>query len=205
MTEEDARAWLADRFPAERIAMLENYVGLLRAENSRQNLISKSSEARIWARHIVDSAQLLGFAREAKSWLDVGSGAGLPGIVLACLTEASVDLIEPRARRVTFLRDCIARLGLANATVYPVMVGRLESASYEAVTARAYTSLEQIFETMSRLTGPTTIWVLPKGRSAESELAVARATWQGVFHVEQSATDDQARIVIACKVRRTKQ
>lgn len=202
MSEEEARAWLAARFPAEGIARLEHYVALLLEENGRQNLISKSSEGQIWGRHIADSAQLLELAPEARSWLDVGSGPGLPGIVFACLTHASVALVEPRARRVGFLHACIAALGLERATVHPVMIDRLPPGCYDAVTARAYAPLPEIFASTIRLTGPSTIWVLPKGRSAETELAAARAAWQGVFHVEQSATNPEARIVVAHRVRK---
>jgi len=204
VTEEEARAWLAARFAPERIAKLDRYVTLLLSENLKQNLISKSSEAHIWSRHIADSAQLLDFAPGAASWLDVGSGAGLPGIVLACLSDVPVTLVEPRARRATFLRACIDQLGLARTALHPVMINRLPIDQYQAVTARAYAPLERIFETVAHLTGAETVWVLPKGQSAESELAIARRTWQGVFHVEQSATDDQALIVVARKVRRTK-
>lgn len=201
MTEEEARAWLAERYPADGVARLERYVSLLLDENNRQNLISSSSEPHVWSRHIVDSAQLLGFASDAATWLDVGSGPGLPGIVIACLSDVPIALVEPRARRVAFLRACVAALGLDHATVHPVMIDRMPEGRYDAVTARAYAPLSEIFASTIRLTGPSTIWVLPKGRSAETELAVARATWQGVFHVERSATDDQARIVIARGVR----
>lgn len=204
MTEEEAHAWLAARFSPERRNMVARYVEMLRAENRAQNLISKASEATIWSRHIVDSAQLLEFAPGASNWLDVGSGPGLPGVVLACLSDASIALVEPRARRVAFLREVVEQLGLANATVHPCVVERMADGCYDAVTARAYASLPEIFASTVRLTDSSTIWVLPKGRSAETELEAARDTWQGVFHVEQSATDAEARIVVARQVRRVK-
>lgn len=204
MTEEEARAWLAARYPEQRIALLERYVALLMDENRHQNLISKASQAEIWGRHIVDSAQLLGFAPEADRWLDVGSGPGLPGIVIACLTSAPICLVEPRARRVAFLRRCIDALGLESTEVQATHVERMDSGVYGAITARAYAALPDIFESTIRFTGPSTIWILPKGRRAETELEAARATWQGVFHVERSATDEDARIVIARQVQRMK-
>lgn len=204
MTEDEARAWLAARFPADRVAIVDRYVALLLEENRAQNLISKASEASIWSRHIVDSAQLLAFAPEAHSWLDVGSGPGLPGLVLACLSKTPIALVEPRIRRVEFLRRAAAQLGLANVTVYPCVVERMPDGCYDVVTARAFASLPEIFASTIRLTGSSTIWVLPKGRSAETELEAARDTWQGVFHVEQSATDAEARIVVARQIRRVK-
>ena len=204
MTEAEARAWLDARFSADRLARVERYAVMLLAENRAQNLISKASEAVLWSRHIVDSAQLLSHAPGAGNWLDVGSGPGLPGIVLACLTDARISLVEPRARRVEFLNAVVRELGLANATVHPCVVERMPDGCYDAVTARAYAPLPEIFASTIRLTDSSTTWVLPKGRSAERELEAARDTWQGVFHVEQSATDADARIVVARQVRRVK-
>lgn len=204
MTEAEARAWLAERYPADRIARIERYVAMLLAENTQQNLISRNSVPSVWSRHIVDSAQLLRFAPDARSWLDVGSGPGLPGIVLACLADAEVALVEPRARRVGFLRHVVETLGLTNATVHSCLVERLDAGCYDAVTARAYAPLPEVFASTVRLTGSSTVWILPKGRTAESELEAARNTWQGVFHVEQSATDAEARIVVARQIRRVK-
>lgn len=202
MTEEEARDWLAARFAPERVAKLADYVALLVDENGRQNLVSKASEAAIWSRHIVDSAQLLSFASEARNWLDVGSGPGLPGLVLAILSDADICLVEPRARRVAFLREVIARLQLANVTVQPTLVEKLAPRPFDAITARAYAPLPEIFQSTMAFTGSSTVWVLPKGRSAETELDAARETWQGVFHVEPSVTSDEARIVVARQLGR---
>jgi 16S rRNA (guanine527-N7)-methyltransferase len=202
VTEEEARGWLAERFPADRIALLEQYVAQLLAENQRQNLISRSSEATVWGRHIVDSAQLLSLAPEAGSWMDIGSGPGLPGIVLAILSPAEVLLVEPRARRVAFLRDVVERLSLTNTALHQAMIDKVPDVRVDAITARAWAPLDAIFSSTIRFTGPSTAWVLPKGRSAETELAAARRAWQGVFHVEPSVTDDSARIVVARGVRK---
>jgi 16S rRNA (guanine527-N7)-methyltransferase len=202
VTEDEARAWLAARFPGPGLDRLERYVEMLLAENSRQNLISRQSESEIWARHIVDSAQLIEPALDAASWLDVGSGPGLPGLVIASLVNAPVTLVEPRSRRVGFLRSATDALGLANVVVHPCMIAQLPAATYGAVTARAYAPLADLLPSIAPFTDSSTIWVLPKGRSAETELAAARETWQGVFHVKQSATSVDARIIVARKVRR---
>lgn len=202
MTEDEARAWLVARFPAAGVARLERFVALLIAENARQNLISKASAEEVWARHIVDSAQLIEHAIDAETWLDVGSGPGLPGLVIASLVNAPVDLVEPRARRVSFLHAAIDALGLTNARVHGCHVAQLPPTTFGAVTARAFAALSETFASLLPYTDSSTIWVLPKGRSAESELAAARETWQGVFHVKQSATSDDARIIVARKVRR---
>jgi 16S rRNA (guanine527-N7)-methyltransferase len=184
----------------ETLEKLEAYAALLREESERQNLVSASTLAGLWDRHILDSAQLVRFEPHAScSWVDIGSGAGLPGIVIACLVEGPVTLIEPRRLRAEFLHKLCESLRL-NATVF---LGKAERAGgkYDVITARAVAHLAQLLEISAHLSTRKSLWVLPKGRSAQAELAEARRAWQGVFHVEQSVTDADSHIVVATGVR----
>lgn len=202
MTEDEARSWIAKRYDSGKLAKLDRFAALLLEANETQNLIGKASEATLWSRHLLDSAQLARFAPGAANWLDVGSGAGLPGIVLAILEGKPILLVEPRRKRVTFLQDVAAALDLPMVRVRQAEVERISGETFAAVTARAYAPLLQIFSSTVQLTDASTIWVLPKGRSTERELVEARATWQGVFHVEHSLTDEDARILVATGVER---
>ncbi|HVJ00897.1 MAG TPA: RsmG family class I SAM-dependent methyltransferase, partial [Sphingomonas sp.] len=116
MTEEEARAWIRDRFGVSRETLIARYAELLHAESLRQNLIAASTFDTIWTRHLADSAQLVPLAEGAGrgAWVDVGSGAGLPGIVVGAIVERPVVLVEPRAKRADFLRHVAAELGLAS-------------------------------------------------------------------------------------------
>jgi 16S rRNA (guanine527-N7)-methyltransferase len=184
----------------ETLEKLEAYGALLRQENARQNLVSASTVDQLWERHILDSAQLVRFEpREGASWIDIGSGAGLPGIVIACCVVGPVTLVEPRRLRAEFLHRVSESLGL-NATV---VLGKAERAEgrYEVITARAVARLPQLLKISAHLSTGNTVWALPKGRSAAAELAEARQSWQGVFHVEQSVTDAESKIVVATGVR----
>lgn len=201
MTEAEARAWIAERYGDDKLALLERYVGLLLAANETQNLISKATEPAMWVRHILDSAQLVCFAPEARTWLDVGSGPGLPGLVIAILTGRPMLLVEPRRKRVEFLTETVDQLGLAEVRVKQAMIERVRGESFDAITARAYAPLPEIFSSTVQLTTSSTVWILPKGRSAARELDAARQAWQGVFHVEHSLTDDDAQIVVATGIR----
>ncbi|MBS0505622.1 MAG: 16S rRNA (guanine(527)-N(7))-methyltransferase RsmG [Proteobacteria bacterium] len=201
MTEDGAKAWIADRYGTEKLERLAAYVRLLLAGNASQNLISRATESAIWVRHILDSAQLLRFAPDAGEWLDVGSGPGLPGVVLAILSDRPVLMVEPRRRRVEFLDVAKADLSLDNATIQPSAVEKLSGRKFGAVTARAYAALAQILSSTYPLTVSSTIWVLPKGRSADRELVDVRQSWQGTFHVEQSLTNDEAHIIVATGVK----
>ena len=184
----------------ETIEKLDAYAALVAEESARQNLVSASTLEQFWERHILDSAQLVRFEpRPRSSWADVGSGAGLPGIVIACLADGPVTLIEPRRLRAEFLHRTCESLRL-NATVYTGKVERLE-AKYDVITARAVASLPRLLEISAHLSTRNTVWALPKGASAERELAEARRTWQGAFHVEQSVTDADSKIVVATEVR----
>ena len=184
----------------ETFEKLEVYAALLREEGGRQNLVSASTLDKLWERHILDSAQLVRFEPAAgASWADIGSGAGLPGIVIACLVDGPVTLIEPRRLRAEFLHKLVESLQL-NASV---IVGKAERAggNYDVITARAVANLSELLKISAHLSTRNTVWALPKGRSARAELAEAQKAWQGAFHVEQSVTDDDSWIVVASGVR----
>ena len=201
MTEDEARAWLTAQFdvPRETWDLLERYVAILLSAMDEQNLIAESTRPHIWARHIVDSAQLLLLARDAGEgeWVDLGSGAGLPGIVVACLSDRPVLMIETRRKRIDFLNEVIAQLDLRHARVFG---GRVESAApmhAAVISARAYAPLPKLFASALHLSDKNSLWVLPKGRNAQNELEAARPAWKGMFHVEPSVTDADSAIIVA--------
>jgi 16S rRNA (guanine527-N7)-methyltransferase len=185
----------------ETFARIEKYVELLRREAVRQNLISASTVETVWDRHVLDSAQLVQFEPKAGSaWVDIGSGAGLPGLVVACLVDGPVALVEPRRLRAEFLQKMIVALDLsARVSVQQVNAQRAQG-KYDVISARAVASLSKLLEISQHLSTGNTVWALPKGRSALEELAEAQQAWQGVFHVERSVTDDESYIVVGTGV-----
>ena len=183
--------------PRETFEKLETFAGLIREENERQNLIARSTVAALWDRHLIDSAQLLRYApRERSSWLDVGSGAGLPGIVLAILSGEPIVLVEPRRLRAEYLDRCVDQLGLTGAEVVCRKVEQM-AGSFDVVTARAVAPANRLLAMTLHLSHPGTRWVLPKGRSGAKELADARRAWQGRFRAEVSITDPGAVVLVA--------
>ena len=195
-------AMLGQDVSRETSAKFERFAKMLVAENRVQNLISKSTEADLWNRHFADAAQLTAFVPERATWIDIGSGAGLPGLVIAILTGAPVTLVEPRRLRAEFLSRAAAALGLANVIVMQAKGEAVPRARYGVITARAVASVDRLFAMTAHLSHGGTMWVLPKGRSAQSELDEARKSWQGMFRLELSRTDPEARILIASGVRR---
>ena len=205
MNEAEAREWLIRRFdvPRETVDRLEAFARLLRAENDRQNLVSRTTLDRIWVRHIVDSAQLLSFVPPSASWVDLGSGAGFPGLIAGLFHAGPVTLIEQRRLRVDFLRRAAAALGMADEiAIIAANVSQAKHPPFDVISARAFAPLERTFALAGHLARKETIWVLPRGRNAQSELEAARASWQGSFRLERSVTDDDAWIVVAGDVRR---
>ncbi len=204
MSEDDARDWIATCFGAARTDLLARFADRIVAETPNQNLIAASTVETIWQRHLLDSAQLVPLAAEAPDgdWIDIGSGAGFPGIVAAILTDRRVVLVEPRGRRATLLSDIAADLRLSNVVVHQAKIERLAVERPAAiVSARAVARLAALFAIGHRHGGGDTIWLLPKGRSAAEELVEARAGWRGMFHVEHSITDPTSSIVVARGVR----
>ncbi|WCP13626.1 Ribosomal RNA small subunit methyltransferase G [Sphingobium sp. AntQ-1] len=208
MTEDDARAWLTAHYDVSREtwSKLERYVAILLSAMDEQNLIAESTRPHVWTRHIVDSAQLLLHTKEAGEgdWIDLGSGAGLPGIVLACLSDRPLMMVESRRKRIDFLDSVIAELGLTHARVFGGRVEMVPPLHAAVISARAYAPLPKLFESALHLSDKKSLWVLPKGRNAQNELEAARPAWQGAFHVEPSVTDGDSAIIVAHAVKPAK-
>ncbi|SDA33220.1 16S rRNA (guanine(527)-N(7))-methyltransferase RsmG [Sphingomonas sp. NFR15] len=204
MTEDQARDWINARFGVAGVARMERFVDLVIAESQQQNLIARSTFAEIWTRHVVDSAQLVPFAEHTPgAWLDIGSGAGFPGLVVAALTDRPVTLAEPRKRRVAFLEAAADALGIAARTsIFAGKVEALKAAPVRVISARAVATLDHLLVGAADLATEETLWLLPKGQSARDEVAIARRAWHGAFHVEQSLTNKESLIVVARGVAR---
>ena len=185
----------------ETFEKLQAYVELLRDENGRQNLVAPNSLGDIWSRHILDGAQLLALGEDGDSWLDIGSGPGLPGMVLAILGVPSIVLNEPRTLRAEFLRRAAVELELQNVQVTACRIERL-TGDFDVITARAVANLTKLFGMACHLAHSETKWVLPKGERAQSELDEASEAWQGKFRLVPSRTHPASAIVIAEQVKR---
>ena len=204
MDEASARTWVEANFnvPRETMDRLDALAALLADENERQNLVSRASLDAIWGRHIADSAQLLRFgAAPTATWADLGSGAGFPGLIVAALHSGPVTLIEERRLRVEFLQRAAALLAV-EVEIVAGKVERLKGRSFGVISARAFAPLDRLLALGTGLSTTKTLWLLPKGRNAETELAALDPSWQGDFRLEASVTDPAAQIIVAEGVRR---
>lgn len=203
--EGDARRFVADRCDEAAFERLEQLVGALRVENDRQNLVSRGTLDSVWQRHIADSAQLLDHVpRETTgSWLDLGTGAGFPGLVIASMRPAQeVVLVESRRRRIEWLDRMVTTLELPNCRVVGRRIETIDPFAARIISARAFAPLPKLLELSRPFSTTDTIWLLPKGRSAEQELLELPRKARVVFHVEQSQTDPEAKILVGKEANR---
>jgi 16S rRNA (guanine527-N7)-methyltransferase len=187
----------------ETIKRLDRFVALLIAWQNRTNLIAASSASHLWTRHIADSLQLLALAPAAgRDWVDIGSGAGFPGLVIACalaeIPGSMVHLVESNAKKAAFLREA------QRATESPAMVhaermerfARRFGGKVDVVCARAVAPLKSLLELSFPLLERTgALALLLKGRNAELELSEARSLWRMDATLVESRTDPSGRII----------
>jgi len=175
---------------------LQAYVAHLQKWNSKINLIAKAGAAEIWNRHIEDGLQLVALIPpSAKTLVDLGSGAGLPGLVLAIACPAlAVTLVEQDTRKAAFLRDAARVVGLGNVTVCEQDIAKHE-ARYDVVTARALAPLSQLCHYAIHLIHKDSICLFPKGEAYANELVEAQQNWQMQTSLIPSVTQPKANIV----------
>lgn len=193
----------------ETAARLDIYVDLLKRWQTVTNLVAPSTLESVWTRHIADSAQLLALAPDATRWVDLGSGGGFPGLVIALqladIPDANVMLVESDQRKCAFMRAVVRETG-ARATV---VAGRIETelpelgqSSIHAVTARALAPLANLVGMAEMLLMAGATGVFPKGRDVERELTGAPALHRFAVDLVPSRTDSKSRIVIVRRVDR---
>ena len=199
--EDFARAFGVSRETLDRLA---RYESLLKTWQNTINLVAPSTLDHVWQRHFADSAQLDALApAAAKTWLDLGSGAGFPGLVIAILRaelgETRVRLVESDARKAAFLREVARTAGIA----VDIVATRIESAANsdtvrvsDVVSARALAPLTKLLGLAQPFFGPETVGIFPKGRDLAAELDQAREKWSFACVVEPSRTDSEAGMAV---------
>ncbi len=183
----------------ETLDVLASYAEMLLKWNKTHNLISRQSEADIWTRHIADSVQIYHAAPIASTWLDIGSGAGLPGIISAIMAKmedrrTKFTLIEANQKKAAFLRAVAIDLDL-EIKVENQRIESVDSTAFDVISARALASLDQLLFYAERFRGPQTICLFPKGRTVEHEIEEAQKNWNFKAQAIPSKTEDTSIIL----------
>jgi 16S rRNA (guanine527-N7)-methyltransferase len=214
----------------ETLARLATYEGVLRGWQRAVNLVAPSTLDAIWHRHFADSAQLAPLAPAASTWVDLGSGAGFPGLVIAILLAADpslradkdptgsgstlvalprMTLIESNARKCAFLREVVRATQITGSVSVDILSTRIETATTQAslqppdvVSARAVAPLDKLFGLAAPLFASSTVGLFLKGRDAAAELQAAEKLWNFQSELVPSRTERDARIVVVRKLGR---
>jgi 16S rRNA (guanine527-N7)-methyltransferase len=184
----------------ETLARIETHVALLRKWNPRINLVSPSTLPEVWTRHVADSAQL--WPRrpsDAQLWLDLGSGAGFPGLVVAALAaeqapRMTVRLVESDHRKAAFLAAAIREADLP-AEVLTDRWERLPPQAADVISARALAPLVELMKAVDKHRRPGGIGLFPKGETVHKEIAEASVRWRFDYKLTSSRTEPRAAIL----------
>jgi 16S rRNA (guanine527-N7)-methyltransferase len=211
LTPDRARALALTPVSRETADRLDTFVALLLQWQQRKNLIAASTEATVWTRHIADSLQLLTLAPAARIWVDLGSGGGFPGLVLACALAdtpgACVHLVESNGKKAAFLREA------SRVTEVPAMVHAERIAEFTAhapdgidvVTARALAPLNDLLKAACPLLKRGAKGLFLKGQHVDAELTEAAKYWSIGAELVPSRTDAASRIVVIDGIKPKKQ
>ncbi len=194
--------------PRETIHRLERYAELLAHWQKSTNLVAPSSVPSLWSRHFADSAQLAKLAPDARLWLDLGSGAGFPGLVVALINAGKADfrmhLVEANRKKCAFLAE-VARATDAPVTVHDTRIealaARADLSKPDIISARALAPLPQLLDLAAPFFGPETHGLFLKGREAETEIEAAREAWTFDAKLHPSLTAADSHIVEITKLK----
>jgi 16S rRNA (guanine527-N7)-methyltransferase len=203
-----ARALALTPVSRETTERLDRFVALLLQWQRTTHLIAPSTVPQLWTRHVSDSLQLAELARNARVWVDLGSGGGFPGLVLACLLAdkpgACVHLVDSNTKKAAFLREAVRVTG-APAIVHGVRIEDLArgiAGRGAVITARALAPLTLLLDQTFALWTEGAQAIFPKGQDVESELTEATKCWNLEAELVPSRTDPKARIVIVRVLQR---
>jgi 16S rRNA (guanine527-N7)-methyltransferase len=192
----------------ETFARIEAHISLLTRWNARINLVSKATIDTVWTRHVADSLQLFDLApRSASTWIDLGAGAGFPGLVVAALAAEKqpglhVTLVESDARKAAFMASAARAMGL-DVSIEQRRIEALPARPHDVVSARALAPLDRLCSLAHRFSardtgrqaGPGTVFLFPKGARLDSELTAATAHWHIRAERIVSRTDPAATVL----------
>ena len=193
----------------ETLQRLYSYEMMVSRWNSTINLVSKASLEDLWSRHIVDSSQIYSCAQpKAGVWLDLGSGGGFPGVVIAIIAKElspklEIVLVESDTRKCVFLRSVIRELGIG-ARVENSRIEDFELSNVSFLSARALSNMNNLCRFAENFVSRETVCFFSKGELYEKEVAECRENWNFEHEVVRSRTSDNGKIVVIRRLERVR-
>lgn len=184
----------------ETMDRLSAYVETLLRWNKKINLIGRNTTSEVWQRHIVDSAQLVHLAPESENWVDLGSGAGLPALVVAAIrTEMnapfSMTVVESDQRKCAFIAEASRKMDVP-VTIINKRIEAAPATGFDVVSARALAPLTKLLGFAAQFRKPGAVCLFPKGANVDLELTEAAKTWHMTYERRPSAVDDASVILV---------
>ena len=181
---------------------LEDYIEALKDYNAHTNLVGRSTLINPWKEHILDSLQILPFIKDKKlSILDMGTGAGLPGLALNILGCENVSLVDSNGKKIFFLKQVKKKLNL-NVRIFLKRIERLEDLKYDILTSRALANLDKLLSYSQKFIKKNTVLIFLKGKAVNDELTDARKNWKFTLEKKQSISDQRGTILIIKDLRK---
>ena len=176
------------------------YAEILAKWQAKINLISGNTIDNVWSRHFLDSAQLYDLVpRGAKTVLDIGSGAGFPGMVLAVMGVKNVTLVEADSRKCLFLSEVLRQTG-THANIVNCRIEEFDGGCYDIITARALAPMDKLLTYINPHFGPSTKGIFLKGEQVDRELTKAKKQWKLEYKTVPSITNDSGSIIVVEKI-----
>lgn len=200
MKVEDAKVWIAERVSRETMERLEVFHELLLRWQKTINLVAPSTLDQAWTRHFVDSAQLMHLApKQANRWLDLGSGGGFPGLVIAAMAledrpDFEMTLVESDIRKCGFMREAARKMDVP-VKILTLRISDIPPQSADVISARALTGLANLIDHVAPHMTQSTCLLFPKGSSYKAELESMPQDWQIKADVVDSVTDPDAVVL----------
>ena len=188
--------WISDYVSRETFQLLTDYADLIVRWNPTINLVSPNDIENLWERHIWDCAQIVLLPMDTcRTWVDIGTGGGLPGIVVAVLRpDRKIVLVESDKRKAAFLQTVAATLKL-NVEIKPQRIESTRIAAPDVISARAFTKISELLDMTQHLGSAQTTYLLPKGETWKQEVEIAAKTWHFTCRAHNSKTNSKAAVI----------
>lgn len=196
--------WDALNVSRETLDKLQAYADLLEKWQRRINLVSKSTLPDLWVRHMIDSAQIFPhLPKDCKNLVDIGCGAGFPGMVLAIMGIEDVHMVDSDARKMAFVRE-VSRITATPVTIHNCRIDDMNvTEKFDVVTSRALAPLEKLLGFSDMLMKAEGRSIYLKGRKSEEEIIEAQKSWNFEFQSEVSLSDPEGQLLIIERMTRT--
>jgi len=182
---------------------IQKYIDSIIQYNTHTNLVGKSTLTDPWSKHILDSLQIISFIKNKNhSILDMGTGAGLPGVVLSIAGYKNVSLVDSNGKKIKFLKTIKNNLGL-NLNIISSRLEKLHDIKFDIITSRALAKLSILFGYSQNFVKKNTVLIFLKGKTVNEEIVEAKKNWKFKFQKHQSVSDSRGVILVIRRLSKT--